>query len=410
MARGLRIALQSPTEVSAMVASLQEETDFYVGIGWWDETTRQPSSISLPPQGGFGVLPSQSIHALFENDQLLDWERMFARTGDSERFETRAQVWADYYLNQYLTDLGSDFLAGCHTFGRGLCYRFERTADEDCRTAAIAIGDNSIARFAGAVDEWQQGYYGVRGPARQLDLACDLYRITGGDTKWRDHMDTIVGRLFDGPFWDDRGFFFISEFSTEAVFGATAASEGALAYSTMEMGALLPMALINYIETDAGARVSEAAQRMRLIAQHTRTTRRHANHYVGSFQCMDWDYVVGPNPGVMTDSSYDKTPPHASHHTIYSMMQIPQMVWRYLDGGGQAYLDEAVEYAKRGLTGTFNSVAQSQTNYEAGIIKRYLNSSVSSINTSLGFQQLQLADPDNGDLFYGAALPRAWAS
>ena len=118
------------------------------------------------------------MHDDLEADDLWQNIVMWQRTGQQGYYDLAA-AWADYYKNRYRSDYQDDLINhfGCHTFGWGLVEWARVTGDNSYLAAANQIADDLQTQWYGSYAESvKQGFYGMRGPGRQLKLAVALGR------------------------------------------------------------------------------------------------------------------------------------------------------------------------------------------------------------------------------------------
>lgn len=271
--------------------SLSDEIAAYGKWGWKFTPDQLPSIPSGPHSIGH-----INVHADLENDDLDQNITMWQRTGIAGYYDLAA-AFAIYYRDMYLGDFQADLdgFFGCHTFGWGLVRWAKVSGDPSFLAAANAIADKIEAAWPSFGNGVWSGFYSLRGPGRQLKLACALER-------W-DWADQIWGKLRDSWRWDERGFWMedSSEFSW-----ATGASG---AFSSFEL-AVLADGLGDYFDATKDV---EVGRRLILMARWALAHAMNSNtNHVGHWIIVDFpakgDYFgTGCGPGEALDPFYTCT-------------------------------------------------------------------------------------------------------
>ncbi len=306
---------------------LADESAAYNAWGWaYTAPTDYPTRAAGVP----GITGPMDVHGNLEADDLWQNIVMWQRT-DDQGFYDLAAGWANYYKNYYLADFQNDLngFFGDHVFGWGLVEWANITGDTSYLAAANAIADsvqNQWYNFGGGV---KSGFYGVRGPGRQLKLAVKLGR--------RQWADDIWHALRDGGRWNEFNSLGVNVgFWKEDCSAFPWATGCTGAISSFEF-AVLNEGLSDYYELTQD---SEVFRRLILMANFAKvhgvdTNVNHTGH---------WLLVDAFAAGNIFHSGLDASTPL---DPFYTCTMINVLTRGYLLTGDSTYLDRAKFYWDR---------------------------------------------------------------
>lgn len=363
----LLFALNANAQTLAKISTLTDENAYYMQAGWTWTASQLPS---IPSQAY--TIGSLNPHSDLEADDLWQNIAMWERTG-VQGYRDLAAGWANYYKNTYYNDwVNADLGAylGDHTFGWGLVRWSQITGDSSYLAEANHIADAMQNAWNGYSAGPKSGFYGHRGPGRQLKLAVALGRIAWATQMWV--------ALRDGGLWDER---MINGTPVGFFKQAWDQDNTKRAISSFQFG-ILADAMADYYDATQDP---EVKRRLILMAQFAKLKGLHPTAlHTGS-----WIVVDYPAAGNFCYVHYDTAcGGGAAIDPFYTTTMIDTMVIGYKLSGDHALLDRAAYHWERfdhAIPGTTNRLPANQVGH-------FMNSQM------LGGNLFYLGD---GELSYG---------
>ncbi len=220
--------------------SLDDERSTYNGWGWSWTTDKEPGAVN-EPVANFTV-SSPDLHYDTEGDDLWTYLMMYRRTNNPV-YLNRAQAWANYFKNNYLTSaeflFDSDGFLLDHIYGWGLVTLYEHNGDTAALATAEGIAAKSEAYWSPSkfVPGYAMGTYGFRQGARNLLLATRVAEATN-NPRWIALRDKLINLWLGSSDWNAaRGMYCNRDF-TDAEAGAGTYSQGGCVVVSFQLGIL----------------------------------------------------------------------------------------------------------------------------------------------------------------------------
>jgi len=227
---------------------LEAERAAYRSFGWTWQPSAEPARTE--PEPGFRV-EDPDIHGDTEADDLWSNLMMYERTGQ-QGYLDRATAWERYFEEDYRSCVGGEGASFCydrdafgadHLWGWGLVAWYEAMGDEDALAEAVRLAEVVDGLWAadspyGCIPSGGCLWYGPRLMGRHLLFITRVAEATG-DARWATLRDRMIDTLLESEQWDEeRGTYFLGDWSTNESLGEGAYERGARVQSPFMLGVL----------------------------------------------------------------------------------------------------------------------------------------------------------------------------